>query len=102
MAQVADQLADLIVVTSDNPRTESPQAIIRDILQGFTGPVDTKVLVEPDRRSAIEQALAEARRGDTVLIAGKGHETYQILGTHTIHFNDSEVALTALNQTRRP
>jgi UDP-N-acetylmuramoyl-L-alanyl-D-glutamate--2,6-diaminopimelate ligase len=102
MARVADQLADLIVVTSDNPRTESPEAIIRDILKGFSGPVDTKVLVEPDRRSAIEQALAEARRGDTVLIAGKGHETYQILGTHTIHFSDSEVALATLNRPGRP
>ncbi|NQV36150.1 MAG: UDP-N-acetylmuramoyl-L-alanyl-D-glutamate--2,6-diaminopimelate ligase [Phycisphaeraceae bacterium] len=102
MARVADQLADLIVVTSDNPRTESPEAIIRDILRGFSGPVDNKVLVEPDRRSAIEKALAEARHGDTVLIAGKGHETYQILGTHTIHFNDSEVALATLNNPEQP
>ena len=102
MARVADQLADLIVVTSDNPRTESPEAIIRDILQGFTGPVDAKVLVEPDRKSAIEQALARAQAGDTVLIAGKGHETYQILGTHTVHFSDSEVALAYLNELKQP
>jgi len=97
MAQVADHFADLIVVTSDNPRTESPEAIIRDILRGFTGPVDAKLLVEEDRRSAIEQTLAQARHGDTVLIAGKGHETYQILGTNTIHFSDAEVALAYLN-----
>ncbi|MCP4453249.1 MAG: UDP-N-acetylmuramoyl-L-alanyl-D-glutamate--2,6-diaminopimelate ligase [Planctomycetes bacterium] len=102
MARVADQFADLIVVTSDNPRTESPECIIRDILQGFTGPVDTRIVVEPDRRSAIEKALAQARQGDTVLIAGKGHETYQILGTNTIHFSDAEVASTYLNAPGRP
>ncbi len=102
MARVADQYADLIVITSDNPRTESPGAIIRDILQGLAGPVDTRILVEPDRRSAIDRALAQAQHGDTVLIAGKGHETYQILGTNTIHFNDSEVALTYLNASGQP
>ncbi len=102
MAQVADQLADLIIVTSDNPRTESPETIIRDILKGFTGPVNNRVLVEPDRRSAIEQALAQAQKGDTLLIAGKGHETYQILGTNTIHFSDAEVALAYLNKHKQP
>lgn len=103
MARVADQLADLIVVTSDNPRTESPETIVRDIIRGFIGPsASDKVLVELDRRSAIEQALALARRGDTVLIAGKGHETYQILGTNAIHFSDSEVALAYLNHHRQP
>jgi UDP-N-acetylmuramoyl-L-alanyl-D-glutamate--2,6-diaminopimelate ligase len=102
MARVADQFADLIVVTSDNPRTESPEVIIRDIMQGFAGPVDTRILVEPDRQNAIEKALTQAHHGDTVLIAGKGHETYQILGTNTIHFNDSEVALTYLESAGRP
>jgi UDP-N-acetylmuramoyl-L-alanyl-D-glutamate--2,6-diaminopimelate ligase len=102
MAQVASQLADLIIVTSDNPRTESPEAIIRDILKGFTGPVNNKVLVEPDRRTAIEQALALAQQGDTLLIAGKGHETYQILGTNTIHFSDAEVALAYLDKHKQP
>ncbi len=102
MAQVADELADLIIVTSDNPRTESPEAIIRDILKGFTGPVTNKILVEPDRRTAIEQAMALAQQGDTVLIAGKGHETYQILGTNTIHFSDAEVALAYLNKHKQP
>jgi UDP-N-acetylmuramyl-tripeptide synthetase len=102
MARVAGQLADLILVTSDNPRTESPEIIIRDILRGFQGPIDGKVLVELDRRSAIEQALALARHGDTVLIAGKGHETYQILGANIIHFSDSEVALAYLSHRRQP
>lgn len=99
MARVAEQLADLIIVTSDNPRTESPEAIIRDIIKGFTAStINHRVLIEADRASAIEHALSLARQGDTILIAGKGHETYQILGTNTIHFSDMEVALHYLNK----
>lgn len=83
--------ADYAVVTSDNPRTEDPDAIIRDILPGMAGHED-RYEVEPDRRSAIRRALALARPGDTVLIAGKGHEDYQIVGTAKHHFDDREVA----------
>ncbi len=92
MAHVAEQLADRIVVTSDNPRTEDPGRIIEEIRAGFSDAGAGRVTVEPDRRGAIETALREARAGDVVLIAGKGHEDYQILGTERIHFDDREVA----------
>jgi UDP-N-acetylmuramoyl-L-alanyl-D-glutamate--2,6-diaminopimelate ligase len=106
MAKVAEEFADYIVVTSDNPRTENPEAIINDILAGFTkGPVKphselqatsderqaTKI-VEPDRKKAIELVITGARNDDIVVIAGKGHETYQIIGREKIHFSDKEIA----------
>ena len=82
--------ADFAIVTSDNPRTESPQSIIEDILSGF--PVGfTQFHIEPDRRLAIDFALAEAQPGDCVLIAGKGHEAEQIIGTERLPFDDREV-----------
>jgi UDP-N-acetylmuramoyl-L-alanyl-D-glutamate--2,6-diaminopimelate ligase len=95
MGEAAGRGADLVVVTSDNPRSEDPQAIVNDILPGVerTG---TPHLVEVDRALAIEKILAEARPGDMVLIAGKGHETYQILGDRTIAFDDRHVARQAL------
>jgi UDP-N-acetylmuramoyl-L-alanyl-D-glutamate--2,6-diaminopimelate ligase len=86
MAGIACRLADKVVVTSDNPRTEDPHAIIRDI----TAEGGSFALVEADRRRAIEGALAAAGRGDVVLIAGKGHEDYQIIGREKIHFSDQE------------
>ncbi len=89
MGQVARELSDLVVITSDNPRTEDPQAIISDILKGV-GSGD--VIVEPDRREAIRKALTTARDGDVVLICGKGHEDYQIVGGERLHFDDREVA----------
>lgn len=76
MGRIAASRAEVAVVTSDNPRTEQPQAIIEEILAGLRG-ATTQVIVEPDRRQAIAAALAEAREGDIVLIAGKGHEDYQ-------------------------
>ncbi len=94
MARVAERLADRIFVTSDNPRSEPPEAIIEEILRGLERPRDA--VVEPDRRRAIERAIAEAREGDVLLIAGKGHETYQIVGDRAIHFDDREVAREAL------
>ena len=90
-AAVADG-ADLAVVTSDNPRTEDPRAIIDMILPAVPDPF----AVEPDRRAAIRIAVAEAVPGDVVLIAGKGHEDYQILGTTKIHFDDREEAAEAV------
>lgn len=90
MGAVVEELADRFWITSDNPRTEDPIAIIKDIEQGLKG---TKAPgVEPDRREAIGRALTAAQPKDIVLIAGKGHEDYQILGTERIHFDDSEVA----------
>ncbi len=89
MGKVVDMLSDVAVVTSDNPRTEDPKTIIDDILSG----VHRKggLFVEPDRRRAISSALTMARTGDIVLIAGKGHEDYQIVGTTKHHFSDREI-----------
>src|SRR5262245_1766367 len=90
MGRVATDIADLAVVTSDNPRSEDPQAIIGDILAGV--PDDVKCRVEADRRAAIELALRTARGGDIVVIAGKGHEDYQIVRDEKIPFDDRSVA----------
>jgi len=88
MGYIAEQYADKVIVTSDNPRTENPQQIITDILAGFKSTAD--VIVEPDRELAIKEAYKIATKNDVVLIAGKGHEDYQILATETIHFDDRE------------
>lgn len=93
MAKAAIEGGDLVIVTSDNPRTEEPQKIIDDILPGFATAERERVLVEPDRAAAIRLALTHCQTGDIVLIAGKGHEDYQILGTNRIHFDDVEVAI---------
>jgi UDP-N-acetylmuramoyl-L-alanyl-D-glutamate--2,6-diaminopimelate ligase len=91
MGQVAGELSDLVFVTSDNPRSEDPLQIMNDVLVG-SGRTDTKTIAEPDRATAIRKAIAEANAGDLVLLAGKGHETYQIFKDRTIHFDDREVA----------
>ena len=96
MGAVAADLADLAVVTSDNPRGEDPLTIIAEVLSGIPGADRERVVVEPDRRAAIRLALREAGAGDALVIAGKGHETYQILGPETIHFDDREVAAAEL------
>ncbi len=93
--------ADLIVVTSDNPRTEDPQRIIEDILAGFA-PSFPPLHVEPDRKAAIAWTLAEAQPSDCVLIAGKGHETEQIIGTQRFPFDDREVVRAAWQDVGRP
>ncbi len=92
MAAVAQRLADMVIVTSDNPRTERPEAIIEDIVAGFRNGASDAILIEADRAKAIEWAIQKARKDDIVLIAGKGHETYQIIGAEKIHFSDKEVA----------
>jgi len=92
MARVAARLADKVVVTSDNPRSERPEAIIEEILAGLDEAGRRQALVEPDRRRAIESAIASAAAGDIVVVAGKGHENYQIIGDSRIHFDDAEVA----------
>jgi UDP-N-acetylmuramoyl-L-alanyl-D-glutamate--2,6-diaminopimelate ligase len=110
MGEIAAQLCDLSVVTSDNPRTEDPTAIINQILKGVqqvksrcysaadfrNGFKDKGYVVEADRQRAIQLAIRVSEPGDTVLIAGKGHETYQILGTTTKPFDDREEARKAL------
>lgn len=92
MARVAEQLADVLYITSDNPRTEDPEAILRDIEAGLSTPRVRQTTTRVDRREAIAAAIADARAGDVVLIAGKGHENYQILGTTKHHFDDVEEA----------
>jgi UDP-N-acetylmuramoyl-L-alanyl-D-glutamate--2,6-diaminopimelate ligase len=95
MGDVAARLADRLVVTSDNPRSEDPRAIIDEIMAGVQGNSGA-VVTDPDRRSAIQRAVAEARRGDVVLIAGKGHEAYQEIGATRLPFSDAAVAREAL------
>jgi len=94
MGAIAARLADAVVVTSDNPRTEDPQRILADVVAGI--PSGTTLAVEIDRAQAIASAIATAGPADLVLIAGKGHEDYQILGTTKIHFDDREEAEKAL------
>jgi len=94
MGKIAAQLADLAVVTSDNPRTENPEQILKDVVAGI--PDNVEPLVIGDRAKAIATAIKNAQPGDGVLIAGKGHEDYQILGTEKIHFDDREQARLAL------
>jgi UDP-N-acetylmuramoyl-L-alanyl-D-glutamate--2,6-diaminopimelate ligase len=96
MGEVATRLADDVILTSDNPRSEDPLAIIDDIRAGIPAGAAATVAVEPDRRRAIESAVAEARPGDVVVIAGKGHETTQTIGDTVRPFYDREVARAAL------
>ena len=92
MARVAQAHADNIVITSDNPRTEAPRAIIDQIIAGLDADGLSRSIIEPDRRKAIALALELAEAGDVVLIAGKGHETYQTIGRERIDFDDVQVA----------
>lgn len=96
MGKIVAELADLAVVTSDNPRTEIPDRILDDVIAGI--PVEVKPVVLCDRATAIRTAIMDAKPGDGVLIAGKGHEDYQILGTEKVHFDDREQARNALKE----
>jgi len=91
MGEVAGRLSDLTILSSDNPRTEDPLKIISDIVVGLQK-TSGKYLIEPDREKAIGMAMDEARAGDIVLLAGKGHENYQILADRTLEFDDREMA----------
>jgi UDP-N-acetylmuramoyl-L-alanyl-D-glutamate--2,6-diaminopimelate ligase len=97
MAAVACDLADCVVVTSDNPRNEDPAAIIDDILAGVPAGARSKVLTEPDRREAIARAIGLAGSDDVVLLAGKGHETCQIVGQERRDFDDVQIARNLLD-----
>ncbi len=110
MGKIATGLSDIAIVTSDNPRTENPDAIIRDILAGMEGfeqlsapdleshPFTSGYLVEPDRKKALETAVFLSKPDDIILAAGKGHETYQITNSGTNHFDDREVLEEAANR----
>jgi UDP-N-acetylmuramoyl-L-alanyl-D-glutamate--2,6-diaminopimelate ligase len=112
MGAVAARLSDLVIVTSDNPRSEDPEQIIDEIKRGITMPADrlppkgqtgpkiTPCLTVTDRKAAIDRAIREARAGDLVLVAGKGHEKYQVIGDRVLAFDDVEVARAALARRR--
>jgi len=108
MARVAEQLADIVIVTSDNPRTERPEDIISEIVAGFEkGPCvqsseirNTKI-IEPDRKKAIELAIKTAAKDDIVLIAGKGHEAYQVIGKEKFAFSDKTTTQECLEKRIR-
>ncbi len=92
MGAAAARHADSLFITSDNPRTEAPEAIIEEILAGLpAGCGSDRVVVEPDRRAAIARAIAALEEGDILVVAGKGHETEQIVGSQRLHFDDREV-----------
>ncbi|MDQ3798276.1 MAG: UDP-N-acetylmuramoyl-L-alanyl-D-glutamate--2,6-diaminopimelate ligase, partial [Acidobacteriota bacterium] len=97
MGTVAGRHSDLVIITSDNPRTENPLEIISEIEKGVerTGSPYLKI---SDRRDAIHLAIQKARANDVVIIAGKGHETYQVVGSDKYHFDDREVARDALRK----
>ena len=93
MAEIAQKNSDTVIFTSDNPRTEDPDAILNEVVAGLEE--DSYQLI-PDRREAIQSAIQQAAPNDIVLIAGKGHENYQIIGTEKIHFDDVEEAEKAI------
>ena len=97
MGKIAAENADFLVITSDNPRTEEPQAIIDEILTGLAGQ-KTPHVVLPDRTEAIRYALAHAGAGDVIVLAGKGHETYQILKEGKIHYDEREIIAQILSE----
>ena len=94
MGACAVENSDFVIITNDNPRRENPQNILKDILKGVGN--NTNYEVELDRRKAINKAISMAGLGDIILIAGKGHEDYQILPTGKIHFSDEEEAIKAI------
>jgi UDP-N-acetylmuramoyl-L-alanyl-D-glutamate--2,6-diaminopimelate ligase len=94
MGRIAGEMADITVITSDNPRTEDPRKIIEDIVKGL--PEGSAHEVIPDREEAIRRAVSLSKRGDVIVIAGKGHEDYQIIGSERRHFDDREAVRKAL------
>ncbi len=95
MGAAAGKYSDLAIITSDNPRTEDPMKIIAEV-EAAVKETGTPYLTIPDRREAIHRAVSKAEKGDVIIIAGKGHETYQIIGSDKFHFDDREVAKEAL------
>ena len=99
MGRIGVQLSDLSVITSDNPRTEEPMAIIRDILQGVKKE-DGEYIVMEDRRAAIRYAMDIAEKDDIIVLAGKGHETYQDIGGRKLHLDEREEVAAHLLELR--
>lgn len=97
MGRMATDLSDIVIVTTDNPRTEDPEVIIKEILIGTVGS-KAEVVPVTDRSEAIEYAISIAKAGDTILLAGKGHETYQVIGKERVHYDEREVVAEALNK----
>ena len=97
MAQAAAGRSERVILTSDNPRNEDPNEIIKEMQAGLSADELTKTLSIVDRREAIRTAVALAKPGDVILVAGKGHETYQIIGDKTNHFDDREEVKQALS-----
>ena len=100
MGNIAAQLADFVIVTSDNPRTENPGAIIREILEGMKNTKTPYVVIE-DRIEAIGYAMDNAKSGDVVILAGKGHETYQIVGKEKHHMDEREIIAEHLSTMKK-
>jgi UDP-N-acetylmuramoyl-L-alanyl-D-glutamate--2,6-diaminopimelate ligase len=98
MGESASRLSDRVIVTSDNPRNENPADIIREICAGITG---TNFEVEPDREEAIRKAVYMAAEGDMLVVAGKGHEDYQIIGKERRHFDDREIVRKYIEEMER-
>ncbi len=99
MAAVAEKLADHVIVTDDNPRSECGDKIVDDIFKGFENP--DSICVERDREAAIRDAIERAVASDWVVIAGKGHEDYQIIGKRRSHLSDREIVTDVLRRSRR-
>ena len=97
MGRIAARLADEVIVTSDNPRTENPYAILHEILAGMADSATPFTVLE-SRREAIAYALDHARTGDVVVLAGKGHETYQVVGAETLPLDERQVVREHLSQ----
>ncbi|MGA2322249.1 MAG: UDP-N-acetylmuramoyl-L-alanyl-D-glutamate--2,6-diaminopimelate ligase [Sedimentisphaerales bacterium] len=100
MAKVVEKFADLAIVTSDNPRTENPHDIISQIVTGFANPNSPKIKIELDRKKAIALAIESAQKNDVVIIAGKGHENYQIIGKQKFPFSDQQIAFELLKNKK--
>ena len=96
MGRIAERLADKVIVTDDNPRSEDGDWIVTDILKGMENP--SQAMVERDRAKAIRMAVAEAAAGDLIMVCGKGHEDYQLVGGQRLHFSDREQVLQALQE----
>ena len=97
MGERAVSMADFCVITSDNPRTEEPSEIISDILSGISGNEDKYIVIE-NRKEAIGWAIENARTDDIIILAGKGHETYQVIGKTYNHFDEREIVAEFLNK----
>jgi len=101
MGKIASDYSNRVIVTSDNPRSENPEKILEDISKGIVEEKQANSLSISNRKEAIKTACSMARSGDIVLIAGKGHEKYQIIGDQTSHFDDMETTIEILNQMKK-